>query len=53
MPNGVGENQAKKKLAAGEVVLFMGVNQTGGSDVGYILGAGRADVNRIREVRLS
>jgi 2-keto-3-deoxy-L-rhamnonate aldolase RhmA len=26
---------------------------TGGSDVGYILSAGRADVNRIREVRLS
>src|ERR1700731_1898610 len=26
---------------------------TGGSDVGYILSAGRADVKRIREVRLS
>ena len=26
---------------------------TGGSDVGYILSAGRADVRRIREVPLS
>jgi len=26
---------------------------TGGSDVGYILSAGRADVKRIREVRFS
>src|SRR5246127_3570576 len=26
---------------------------TGGSDVGYILSAGRADVQRLREVRLS
>jgi 2-keto-3-deoxy-L-rhamnonate aldolase RhmA len=26
---------------------------TGGSDVGYILSAGRADVRRLREVRLS
>jgi hypothetical protein len=26
---------------------------TGGSDVGYILSAGRADVKRSREVRLS
>ena len=24
MPSGVGENQAKRKLAAGELVLFMG-----------------------------
>ena len=28
-------------------------NLTGGWDVGYILGAGRADVRRLREVRLS
>jgi hypothetical protein len=27
MPNSVGENQAKRKLQAGELVLFMGVNQ--------------------------
>jgi len=27
MPNSVGENQAKRKLAAGELVLSMGVNQ--------------------------
>ena len=100
MPNSVGENQAKRKLAAGEPVLCMGVNQmhppacakiyeatantarahrksmgvgairehfefqiwlmqlgmsclTGGSDVGYILTAGRADVRRQREVQLS
>jgi hypothetical protein len=26
---------------------------TGGSDVGYILSAGRADVKRIREARLT
>jgi 4-hydroxy-2-oxoheptanedioate aldolase len=26
---------------------------TGGSDVGYVLSAGRADVRRLREVRLS
>jgi 2-keto-3-deoxy-L-rhamnonate aldolase RhmA len=26
---------------------------TGGSDVGYILSAGRADVKRLREVQLS
>ena len=26
---------------------------TGGSDVGYILSAGRADVKKLREVRLS
>jgi hypothetical protein len=26
---------------------------TGGSDVGYILGVGRADVKRLRGVRLS
>jgi hypothetical protein len=118
MPNSVGGNQAKRKLAAGELTLFMGVNQmrtpniamiastemgipgryqharmraafettaraarshgksfgvggvredlefqtwllqigmrylTGGSDVGYILSAGRADVKRIRAVPL-
>jgi len=27
VPNGVGENQTKRKLAAGELVLCMGVNQ--------------------------
>ena len=27
MPNRVGENQAKRKLAAGELVLYMSVNQ--------------------------
>jgi hypothetical protein len=83
MPNSVGENQAKRKLAAGELVLCMGLNQihtpniamiaaacgfdaiyidleqlgmrylTGGSDVGYIFSAGRADVRRRYEVRLS
>jgi hypothetical protein len=26
---------------------------TGGSDVGYVLSAGRADARRLREVRLS
>ena len=81
MPSSVGEHQAKRKLAAGELVLCMGVNQmrksmgvggvreelefqtwlmqlgmryrTGGSDVGYILSAGRADVKRLREARLA
>jgi 2-keto-3-deoxy-L-rhamnonate aldolase RhmA len=119
MSSAVGENHAKPKLAAGELVLCMGINQmrtpniamiaaacgfdaiyidlehnptsletaaraagahgkwmgvggvredlefqtwllqlgmrylTGGSDVGYILSAGRADVKRLREVRLS
>jgi 2-keto-3-deoxy-L-rhamnonate aldolase RhmA len=96
MPNAIGENHAERKLAAGELVLCMGVNArmrqayettaraagahgkwmgvggvredlefqtwllqlgirylTGGSDVGYILSAGRADVRRLREVRLS
>jgi len=34
-------------------LLQLGVRYlTGGSDVGYILSAGRADVKRIREVRL-
>ena len=27
MPNSIGENRTKRKLAAGELVLFMGVNQ--------------------------
>jgi hypothetical protein len=64
MSNAVGENHAKRKLAASELVLCMGVNQMRtpniamiaaacGSDVGYILSAGRADVKRLREVRLS
>ena len=48
MPNGVGENHTKRKL------IGLGMRYlTGGSDVGYILSAGRADVKRIREMRLS
>jgi hypothetical protein len=59
MPTQIGENLAKKMLKAHELVLCMGVNQrlgvrylTGGSDVGYILSAGRADVKQLRELKL-
>src|SRR6516165_10760178 len=36
MPNSVGENQAKRKLAAGELVLCMGVNQMRTPDIAMI-----------------
>jgi 2-keto-3-deoxy-L-rhamnonate aldolase RhmA len=78
MPSAIGVNHAKRKLAAGELVLCMGVNQmrtpniamiagacgfdaiyidlehnpTSGSNVGYILNAGRAEGRRLREVKL-
>jgi len=77
MPNAIGENHAKRKLAAGARAAgahgkWMGIggvreelefqtwllqlgmrHLTGGSDFGYILSAGRADVRRLREGRLS
>ena len=71
MPNSVGGNGAKRKLAEGKLVLCMGVigvredfefqtwltelgmrYLTGGSDLDYILSAGRAGVKRLREVQL-
>jgi 2-keto-3-deoxy-L-rhamnonate aldolase RhmA len=39
MPNNVGENQAKRKLAAGELVLCMGVNQMRTPNIAMIAGA--------------
>ena len=56
MPSGVGENQAKRKPAAGEAVLFMGGQPDAHAkhcDGRYIPSAGRADVRRLREVPLS
>ena len=56
MLNRVGENLAKRKLAAGELVLFMGGQPDAHAkhrDGRYIPGAGRADVRRLREVPLS
>lgn len=39
MPNSVGENQAKRKLAAGELTLFMGVNQMRTPNIAMIAAA--------------
>src|SRR5271169_6338971 len=39
MPNNVGENQAKRKLAAGELVLCMGVNQMRTPNIAMIAAA--------------
>ena len=39
MPNSVGENQAKRKLAAGELVLSMGVNQMRTPNIAMIAAA--------------
>ena len=39
MPNSVGENQAKRKLAAGELVLCMGVNQMRTPNIAMIAAA--------------
>jgi 2-keto-3-deoxy-L-rhamnonate aldolase RhmA len=39
MPNNVGENQAKRKLATGELVLCMGVNQMRTPNIAMIAGA--------------
>jgi 2-keto-3-deoxy-L-rhamnonate aldolase RhmA len=40
MPNSVGENQAKRKLAAGELVLCMGVNQMRTPNIAMIAACG-------------
>ena len=39
MPNSVGENQTKRKLKAGELVLFMGVNQMRTPNIAMIAAA--------------
>src|SRR6516225_11251602 len=39
MPNSVGENQAKRKFAAGELVLSMGVNQMRTPNIAMIAAA--------------
>jgi 4-hydroxy-2-oxoheptanedioate aldolase len=39
MPNSVGNNEAKRKLAAGELVLFMGVNQMRTPNIAMIAAA--------------
>ena len=39
MPNSVGEHQAKRKLAAGELTLFMGVNQMRTPNIAMIAAA--------------
>jgi 2-keto-3-deoxy-L-rhamnonate aldolase RhmA len=39
MSNSVGENQAKRKLAAGELTLFMGVNQMRTPNIAMIAAA--------------
>jgi hypothetical protein len=39
MPSSVGENQAKRKLAAGELVLCMGVNQMRTRNIAMIAAA--------------
>jgi len=39
MPNSVGENQAKRKLVAGELVLCMGVNQMRTPNIAMIAAA--------------
>lgn len=39
MPNSVGENQAKRKLRAGELVLCMGVNQMRTPNIAMIAAA--------------
>lgn len=39
MPNDVGENQTKRKLKSGELVLFMGVNQMRTPNVAMIAAA--------------
>jgi len=39
MPNSVGENQAKRKLAAGELMLCMGVNQVRTPNIAMIAAA--------------
>lgn len=58
MPNSVGERWVSTGCARTSDpkpgLLQVGMRYlTGGSDVGYILSAGRADVKRQREVRLS
>ena len=39
MPNSVGDNQAKRKLAAGELVLCMGINQMRTPNIAMIAAA--------------
>jgi hypothetical protein len=63
MPTAIGANLARRKLANDELVLCLGVNQLRtpnfamiaaacGSDVGYFLSAGRADVRQQRAIPL-
>ena len=40
MPNSVGDNQAKRKLAAGELVLCMGINQMRTPNIAMIAACG-------------
>ena len=59
----MGVNQMRKSMGVGGVreelefqtwLMQLGMRyRTGGSDVGYILSAGRADVKRMREARLA
>jgi len=49
MTTQIGESRTKKMLKANELVLQY---LTGGSDVGYILSAGSADVKQLREPKL-
>jgi len=39
MPNNIGENQAKRKIEAGELVLCLGVNQMRTPNIGMIAAA--------------
>ena len=50
----MGVDGVREDLGSQTWLLQVGMRYlTGGSDVGYILNAGRADVKRQREVRLS
>ena len=50
----MGVGQVREDLEFQSWLFQLGMRYlTGGSDVGYILSAGRADVNRLREVPLS
>jgi hypothetical protein len=50
----MGVDGVREDLGSQTWLLQVGMRYlTGGSDVGYILSAGRADVKRQREVRLS
>ena len=50
----MGDSGVREELEFQTWLMQLGMRyRTGGSDVGYILSAGRADVKRLREVRLS